>query len=127
LRRYLCSLVLLSCLPVNTAWSDTWEPNLLIVDSHVDIPISLGTPAADPGQDGPMQVDIPKMRRGGVDAAFSIVYVGQGEQTAENYAEALGRAVEARFLRWLDAWPVIKRPGGSTAPACRRVRRPAPG
>ena len=68
------------------------EEDMLILDTHVDIPVTLGTAAADPGQDGPMQVDIPKMRRGGVNAAFLIAYVKQGELTTEGYDEALVRA-----------------------------------
>ena len=84
MRRYLQSLILLACAPA------LGKP--LIVDSHVDIPITLGTTAADPGRDGPMQVDIPKMRRGGMDAAFLIVYVAQGELDEASYSRALGRA-----------------------------------
>ena len=84
MRRYLQIVILLACVPA--------RGDVLIIDSHVDIPITLGTDAADPGQDGPMQVDIPKMRRGGVDAAFFIVYVAQGELDAAGYKEALRRA-----------------------------------
>jgi membrane dipeptidase len=106
---YLQFLILLSCAP---AWAE-----VLIVDSHVDIPITLGTDAADPGQDGPMQVDIPKMRLGGVDAAFFIVYVRQGELDTAGYAEALRLAgdkfdaIERTLRRYPDELELATSPG----------------
>lgn len=99
MRRYLQSLILLACTP---ALAET-----LILDSHVDIPVTLGTAAADPGRDGPMQVDIPKMRRGGVDAAFLIVYVAQGDLDDAGYARALERANDKfdAIERTLERYP----------------------
>ncbi len=92
MRRNLLSLGLVAATALSGVVPGVAGDDLLIVDSHVDIPITLGTPAADPGVDGPMQVDIPKMRQGGIDAAFFIVYVAQGELEAAGYAEALRRA-----------------------------------
>jgi membrane dipeptidase len=43
-----------------------------------------------------MQVDLPKMREGGLDAGFFIVYVAQGPLTPEGYADAYTAAV-AKF------------------------------
>ncbi|MEL6360811.1 MAG: membrane dipeptidase, partial [Pseudomonadota bacterium] len=40
----------------------------------------------DPGGYTPAQVDLPKMRAGGLDAAFFIVYTPQGPMTGEGYA-----------------------------------------
>jgi len=65
----------------------------LTIDSHVDIPFTFATEAADPGVRGAWQVDIPKMIEGGLDAAFFIVYVGQGERNAEGYAFARTQAM----------------------------------
>jgi len=56
---------------------------VITLDTHVDIPNSYATPAADPGVRGNAQVDLVKMKEGGLDAAFFIVYVGQGPRTPE--------------------------------------------
>lgn len=42
----------------------------------------------DPSVDGEQQVDFPKMRRGGLDCAFFIVYVGQGRNDDAGFAAA---------------------------------------
>ena len=61
---------------------------VITVDSHIDIPLIFATRDVDPGVDGDFQVDLPKMRAGGLDAGFFIVYVGQTERTPENEAQA---------------------------------------
>ena len=61
---------------------------VLTLDSHIDIPFSFATPVVDPGVDGDFQVDLPKMRTGGLDVGVFIVYVGQTERTPENEAQA---------------------------------------
>lgn len=66
---------------------------LLTLDSHVDIPLTYMTPAADPGVRGPMQVDLPKMIDGGLDAAFFIVFVPQGPLDQTHYAAAYDTAL----------------------------------
>ena len=50
----------------------------------------------DPTRRGPNQVDFPKMREGGLDVAFYIVYVGQGPLTAEGFATSYSQA-NAKF------------------------------
>jgi membrane dipeptidase len=68
-----------------------------------------------------MQVDIPKMRQGGVDAAFFIVYVGQGTLDAGGYAEALRRAgdkfdaIERTLARYPDQVKLATSPGAVRA------------
>ncbi|MFN3230853.1 MAG: dipeptidase [Alphaproteobacteria bacterium] len=69
---------------------------VITIDTHVDIPPNYATSEADPGLRGPMQVDLPKMREGGLDAAFFIVFVPQGDLTPEGYAEAYEAAI-AKF------------------------------
>jgi membrane dipeptidase len=64
---------------------------VLTIDTHDDIPSN--TPEVDPGVRGDRQVDLPKMREGGLDAGFFIVYVGQTERTPENYAQAKADAI----------------------------------
>lgn len=69
---------------------------ILTLDTHVDIGRGFGTPALDPGGPTNAQVDLPKMRDGGLDAAFFIVYVGQGPLTEEGYAAA-SQAAETAY------------------------------
>jgi len=59
----------------------------LTLDTHVDIDLEFATDAIDP-LDADIQVNLEKMRAGGLDSAFFVVYVGQSERTAENYARA---------------------------------------
>ncbi len=66
---------------------------ILTLDTHIDIPEDYATPAHDPGQRGDMQVDLPKMREGGLDAGFFIVYVAQGPLSPEGYAAAYKTAI----------------------------------
>lgn len=65
---------------------------VMTVDSHDDIPFDFATEAVDP-LDAPRQLNIEKMRAGGLDAAFFIVYVGQTARTPENYAQAQADAM----------------------------------
>ena len=60
----------------------------LVLDSHVDIPLDYGSGAHDPGLDGDTQIDLPKLERGGVDAAVLAVFVQQGPRTPEGFARA---------------------------------------
>ena len=60
---------------------------VITIDSHDDISFDFATDAVDP-LNAPRQVSLEKMHRGGLDVAFFIVYVGQSERTAENYAKA---------------------------------------
>ncbi|MFL2547151.1 MAG: dipeptidase [Candidatus Rariloculaceae bacterium] len=62
------------------------------IDSHDDIPFNFASPAVDP-LNADRQVNLEKMRAGGLDAAFFIVYVGQTERTPENYARAQADAM----------------------------------
>jgi membrane dipeptidase len=66
---------------------------VLTLDTHVDIPFNYGTPQVNPCTGTGAQVDMPKMRAGGLDAAFFIVYVGQTERTPANYERARNDAM----------------------------------
>jgi membrane dipeptidase len=70
----------------------------IVIDTHVDIPSFFGTEKYDPGLRGslPVQVDLPRMREGGLDAVFFIVYVGQTERGPIGYAQAASEAL-AKF------------------------------
>ena len=62
---------------------------VITLDTHVDINPSNFTPQHPNYTDRlPTQVNLPKMKEGGLDAVFFSIYVGQGEQTAEGYAKA---------------------------------------
>ena len=63
------------------------------IDTHVDIPFTFATGEDNPCRLTDRQVDVPKMREGGLDIGFFIVYVGQTERTEENYAKAKADAM----------------------------------
>ena len=67
---------------------------VLTVDTHVDIPPDFGTETYDAreAKAGRGQIDLVGMERGGLDAVFFIVYVGQGERNAAGYARAMADA-----------------------------------
>ncbi|WP_300544367.1 dipeptidase [Maricaulis sp.] len=91
--------------PVRSA--EQIHADTLTLDTHVDIGAGYGTPALDPGQHTHAQVDLPKMVEGGLDAAFFIVYVRQGELSEEGYAAAREAAEEKYrgIARMLEAYP----------------------
>ncbi len=80
---------------------------VLTIDTHVDIGSGYATHQLDPGGFTNAQVDLPKLRAGGLDAVFLIVYAGQGPLTAEGYATARARAETAYrgIQRLLLAYP----------------------
>ena len=73
---------------------------VITLDTHVDIPGNFGTPGvSDAGEMTSSKVDLPKMRDGGLDTVFFIVYVGQPRAedwglNAEGYAAALETAMQ---------------------------------
>jgi membrane dipeptidase len=69
---------------------------VITLDTHVDINPTNFTPERNYTQDLPIQVNLPKMLSGGLDAAFLIVYVGQGDLTPAGYEAAYTQAV-AKF------------------------------
>lgn len=69
---------------------------VITIDTHDDISASFGSAAMNPCTAQPRQVDLPKMKEGGLDVAFFVVYVGQGERTPAGHAAALEEAL-ARF------------------------------
>src|SRR5687767_10727268 len=69
---------------------------VITLDTHADINPDNFTRQTNYTQRLETQVNLPKMVEGGLDAAFFIVYVGQGPLTAEGYASAYKQAV-AKF------------------------------
>jgi len=74
---------------------------MLTVDARIDTIGKLLKPGwkigerHDPGKSGGGQVDLPRMKEGGLDAAFFVVPVEQGERTPEGYANARESAAHA--------------------------------
>ncbi len=68
---------------------------VLTLDTHVDIPLNFATSEHRP-LDADAQVNLQKMRDGGLDTAFFIVYVGQETRTPVNYLNARADAL-AKF------------------------------
>ena len=75
---------------------------VVTLDTHKDISDNLaptdGSEGEDPGVRGDRKVDLPKMREGGLDVVFFIVFVGQprsesGGLDSEGYASALAAAM----------------------------------
>ncbi|WP_049622808.1 dipeptidase [Frateuria defendens] len=90
-RPLLAALLAALALAANAAAPAQQAP--LTLDTHVDIPFAyLREARFDPGADTPLQVDLGKMRRGGLDAAFFVVWVPQGPLTPAGYAKAVAQA-----------------------------------
>lgn len=68
--------------------------DVITLDTHDDINTANFTDALNYTQDLPTQVNIPKMRKGGLDVAWLIVYTGQGEMTEAGYAAAYQNAID---------------------------------
>ncbi|NJD10950.1 MAG: membrane dipeptidase [Gemmatimonadetes bacterium] len=66
---------------------------VITIDTHDDISGNFGSDEVNPCQLLNRQVDLVKMKEGGLDVAFFVVYVGQGPRTPEGYAAARAEAV----------------------------------
>jgi membrane dipeptidase len=65
---------------------------IVTIDTHDDIPLNFATPQVDP-LNADRQVTLTKMKAGGLDVAFFIVFVGQTPRTPENYDRAKADAM----------------------------------
>ncbi|MBO0711512.1 MAG: dipeptidase [Acetobacteraceae bacterium] len=84
------------------------ERLLLALDSHIDIPWPEGP---DFSEETTRKVDLPKLRRGGIAAAFFAAFVPQRGRTPDNDAETYQRAIA--MLRAIRA--MGERPGARLA------------
>jgi len=80
--------------------ADAIHAAALTLDTHCDLPMLLHgrpdfdvTEEHDPRTSG-SKVDFPRIKKGGMDAMFFAVYLGQGARTPEGYADAKKRALE---------------------------------
>src|SRR5688500_3157347 len=82
--------------PALVARARAIHERVITMDTHVDISVNQFTPACNYTMRLTNQDNLPKMKEGGLDAPFLIVYVGQGPLTEEGYADAYRQAV-AKF------------------------------
>ena len=71
--------------------------DVISIDTHDDIPFNFATPEVDP-LNADRKVNLEKMRAGGLDVGFFVVYVGQTERTPGNYESALTAATISILL-----------------------------
>lgn len=72
--------------------------NALTIDTHTDTPLNMmdedfNMGVAHDGKETRSTIDFPRMKEGGLDAAFFAVFIGQGERTTEGYKEAKKRSL----------------------------------
>ena len=99
------TLILLSILSGNTAVSQNQQDQDLLkkakrihdkvitIDTHIDMNVANFTDTKNYTMDLDTQVNLPKMKAGGLDVAWLIVYTGQDELTPEGYADAYENAI----------------------------------
>jgi len=85
---------------------------VLAIDTHVDIP---WPPGPSPFEDGPRNVDFPKLRKGRVGAVCFVAYIPQGQRDAAGYAKAVTRTREMLFE--INAMGTQDDKGGVVAPS----------
>lgn len=71
--------------------------DFLVLDAHLDTPLVLDRPGFDiSARHDPMhdyaQIDLPRMREGGLDGGFWVIYTPQGDLTPQGYEDALAHA-----------------------------------
>ncbi len=75
---------------------------VITLDTHDDIRTSNFTEDRNYTMDLETQVNLPKMEDGGLDVAWFVVYVGQGDLTEEGYASAMQQAMDKfNAIHWL--------------------------
>jgi membrane dipeptidase len=67
---------------------------VITLDTHNDINVANFTESINYTQDLATQVNIPKMRKGGLDVSWMIVYTGQSELSDAGYAAAYKNAID---------------------------------
>lgn len=66
---------------------------VLTLDTHNDINVKNFTDSINYSQELDNQVNLPKMKKGGLDVSWFIVYTGQGELNEEGYSSAYDEAI----------------------------------
>lgn len=68
--------------------------DVITLDTHDDINTANFTEAVNYTQNLPTQVNLPKMKQGGLDVAWLIVYTAQGDLNEEGYKKAYQNAID---------------------------------
>ena len=81
----------------------TGHEELLALDSHLDTPLVLDRAGFDISrrhdwQTDYAQVDLPRMKEGGLDGGFWVIYTAQGPLTKAGYAKALAHARQRNLV-----------------------------
>ncbi len=95
---FLTALPALAQAPDVTPLDRQIHDELLVLDTHLDIPMRFDSGDWDFGEHHHFhrdrtQVDLPRMEQGGLDGGFFVIYTGQGPLTPEGYAQARGQAL----------------------------------
>ncbi|WP_424493492.1 dipeptidase [Salinimicrobium sp. GXAS 041] len=67
--------------------------DVITIDTHDDINVANFTAEKNYTQDLDTQITLPKMKKGGLDVAWLVVYTGQGELNAAGYKKAYENAI----------------------------------
>ncbi len=103
-KRAMIGLVMMAA-SLGAAGAETAKP--LMLDTHLDTPVNLGRPGWDITEkhsfaDDHSQVDLPRMKAGGLDGGFFVIYTPSGPLTREGFDGArdwaLLRAVRIREM-----------------------------
>ncbi len=90
---------------------------VITLDTHVDISVDNFTPEKNYLDNLDTQVDLPSMDSGGLDAAFFVVYVGQGPLTQEGYENAYRAAMDKfEAIHWMTSELAPQRIGLALTP-----------
>ncbi len=68
--------------------------NIITLDTHNDISVKNFTDSLNYNNDIDTQVNIPKMKKGGLDVTWLVVYTGQGTLDTDGYATAYKNAMD---------------------------------
>src|SRR5690606_41825867 len=64
------------------------QDQVITIDTHCDFDLNNFTSQVNYSQNTDSQVNLPKMRKGGLDVAWLIVYTGQEELSAKGFKKA---------------------------------------
>jgi len=95
-------LILAACAPgtkTEPVDAAALHEKLLVLDTHLDTPSNFGRPGWDITQRHTMagdmtQVDLPRMKQGGLDGGFWVIYTAQGPLDAKGFADAKAFALK---------------------------------
>lgn len=105
MRHYVLGAALVALLPIASTQAQTvskaaarLHERLIALDSHLDTPASLDQPGWSIDQEHDVhsdftQVDLPRMKKGGLDGGFWAIYTSQGPLTAQGFRHARDFAV----------------------------------